>query len=417
MKNVFWHYYGYSDTDFKELWNTAMFVFDTSVLLDLYSYSEKTRDEFLDILTNIKDRLWMPYQIGTEYFIKRDDVIHRQRRVYGEIVKMLENLKEAIDDKVKKTLNFKFHPLIVQNDVSSPLIKSIDEVITTIQKREKEHDKLFSKDKVLISLTDLFSGKVGHPYDEARIAEILKDGQKRYASSIPPGYMDSRGDKKKDDDTKFGDLFIWFQIIDKSIADKKPLIFVTNDGTEDWWWHAADNKNLGPRPELLKEMFEKSKNKYYQYNADNFMKYARKHLSAKVEDTSINEAKKVRVTTSSSIGLSSISSENIFGLSKVFNSELSAPFVRPEDLGIAPYNSTRLGYFTPLNSNNIFLSARADQSAFSIDNGQAFGVTSMQDLLKHNPLSISTGDFGIMSTSKDQPKPEKKENSDCNSDK
>jgi hypothetical protein len=393
MKNMFWQYYGYSEATFKDLWNDAIFVFDTSVLLDLYCYSEKTRDEFLEILSNISDRLWLPFQIGEEYFRKREEVSYRQKRIYNAITNLLDNIKETIDDKVTKTLNFKTHPLISKDDIVKPLNKAIDSLIPVIEKKAKEHDKLFGKDHVLIKLTELFTNKVGKAFDDTKLIEIYKDGQKRYSGSIPPGYMDSRGEKKKDDDSKYNDLVIWYQIIEKASSDKKPIILITNDGTEDWWLKSSDGRVLGPRPELLKEMYVKSSCKYYQYNADSFLKYARKYLSVKIEDKSIKEAKDVRVITSATVNPMGIPSDNVFGLPNIYNANSGIAAYLPND-NLNNINSLKFDniYNYPFQNNDIIFSPNHDQT---LRYGKIYGYPHNSDVQKQYRFVDPSGNVTI----------------------
>ena len=57
----------------------------------------------------------------------------------------------------------------------------------------------------------------------------------------------------------YGDLILWFQIIDYAKEKKCPIIFVTNDVKEDWWQQEKDDKTKDtPRHELLYEFKDKT---------------------------------------------------------------------------------------------------------------------------------------------------------------
>jgi len=43
---------------------------------------------------------------------------------------------------------------------------------------------------------------------------------------------------------KFGDLIIWKEMIEKAKAEKRPIIFVTDDGKSDWW-HIHSSRQKG----------------------------------------------------------------------------------------------------------------------------------------------------------------------------
>ncbi|MDZ7705323.1 MAG: PIN-like domain-containing protein [Trueperaceae bacterium] len=57
MKKRFWEYFAETDEDFKELWESAIFVLDTNVLLNFYSYSEEAKEAFLELLRKMEGRL------------------------------------------------------------------------------------------------------------------------------------------------------------------------------------------------------------------------------------------------------------------------------------------------------------------------------------------------------------------------
>jgi hypothetical protein len=62
MRNIFPGYYRPTDEEFYKMWQECIFVFDANVLLNLYRYSPDTRDELLDVLERLKDRIWIPHQ-------------------------------------------------------------------------------------------------------------------------------------------------------------------------------------------------------------------------------------------------------------------------------------------------------------------------------------------------------------------
>ncbi len=57
-----------------------------------------------------------------------------------------------------------------------------------------------------------------------------------------------------------------------SIAKDKrlPTISVTDDKKEDWWWIFA-GKTIGPRLELIEEMYNKVEVQFCMYKTDQFM--------------------------------------------------------------------------------------------------------------------------------------------------
>ena len=55
MRNAIKEFIEPSDYEKHNLWENAIFVFDTNVLLNLYRYSAKTRNSLLDAFESFKE--------------------------------------------------------------------------------------------------------------------------------------------------------------------------------------------------------------------------------------------------------------------------------------------------------------------------------------------------------------------------
>ena len=97
MRNAIKEFIEPSDYEKHNLWENAIFVFDTNVLLNLYRYSAKTRNSLLDAFESFKDRIWIPYQVAYEYMNKRCEVIY-------ETVQRYEQFKKEIDAFTSKAI-------------------------------------------------------------------------------------------------------------------------------------------------------------------------------------------------------------------------------------------------------------------------------------------------------------------------
>lgn len=49
----------------------ALIVLDTNVLLNLYGGSHAHQDACFDALDKVRDRLWIPHQVGIEFYSNR----------------------------------------------------------------------------------------------------------------------------------------------------------------------------------------------------------------------------------------------------------------------------------------------------------------------------------------------------------
>lgn len=293
MKNLFSSYYHPSDEQLKKLWNSCIFVLDTNVLLDLYRYSDATREKLLELLRELNDRLWVPYQVAHEFHRNRPDVLLSQSSLFDKAISTLREISENSSARLNKNLNFRHHPYIQKDELLGSIQKNIDEIIIKLEQQKKDNPDSISDDYILDEVTKIFENKVGNAYTINELSDIYKDGAERYKNEIPPGYKDASGPNRKDDDGKYGDLVLWYQCIDKAIEDKKPIILITNDGKADWWW-GVKGKTISPRPELIDEMKTKAGVDFYMYSSDSLMEHAPKYINSKVDSDAIEEIRDVR---------------------------------------------------------------------------------------------------------------------------
>lgn len=54
---------------------SALVVVDANVLLNLYRYSESTRNDLLEVLRSLGKRLWIPHQVMREFWRNRLSVL------------------------------------------------------------------------------------------------------------------------------------------------------------------------------------------------------------------------------------------------------------------------------------------------------------------------------------------------------
>jgi len=292
MKKSFPGYYRPSEDEFSELWKTCLFVLDANVLLNLYRYSPETSEELMGILNEISDRLWVPHQAAqaaSEYHKNRLEVIEEQAAAYNKIVKRLERTQGRLETEMRSWAGQRRHPFIKADD----LLERIGHVFTEVKKKLKEleeaHPDLFDEDPIREALTDLLETKVGSAYSSERMREICKEGERRYPEKIPPGYRNAH----KEGTRRYGDLILWFQVIDKAKETKKPIILVTDDVKEDWWLQFKGG-TIGPRPELGNEMASEAGVSFWMYPAHRFMEEAREYLEREVKQEAIDEVQEVR---------------------------------------------------------------------------------------------------------------------------
>lgn len=286
MRTRFRGEFGETPESLKNIWKDAIFVFDANILLNFYRYSDSSRKEFLNVLSEFKERVWLPSRAAEEYFNNRLSEISTQASSYSSAQDSIDSIKKEFGDPRR-------HPFI-----SEETMEKLDSVIGTIKseltENKKAHDDRISNDEIMQSIADIFDNRLGEPYSEDRLDKVFADGASRYLENIPPGYMDKN--KVKDPKTRrekcknFGDLIVWLQTIDMAAAQKVNVIFVTDDGKEDWWLKAG-GKTLGPRPELIDEFSSLTNKVLHMYKPDQFLKYANEHLKQNVSTATLEEVR------------------------------------------------------------------------------------------------------------------------------
>ena len=279
-------YYRPTEEEFARLWNDCLFVLDANILLNLYRHNIKASNDWLKILKGIGKSLWVPHQAALEYQRNRLNVIAEQTNTYNAIQ---ADLDKGRGELVKILDKYKRHYLINVDQWRRPVNRLFSKIEKQLEAQKIKHPDLFKHDSLREEVTSLLEGKVGPPYPQERLKEIYKEGQERYAESIPPGYKDVT----KSGNAKYGDLVLWFQIIDMAKGVKKPIIFVT-DETKDDWWEEISGKTIGSRPELMQEFFSKVGKIFYMYKADSFMIYAGNYLRQEVDKKTVDEIRELR---------------------------------------------------------------------------------------------------------------------------
>lgn len=307
MRNLFPEFNKPTTKGFKKLWTQAIFVFDTNVLLSLYRIPQQAREKMISVLEELQkqNRIWIPHQVATEFYRRRPDVIHTQEKSHNEIIELLNNAEQEISKKFDA------------KDILRKITGSCKVIRSEIEKSKKRDCDWLKKDKIETELNKIFKNKIGMVFDGAKLNEVYKSGQERYEKEIPPGYEDNKKDKNDKTGTrKFGDLIIWFQIIEQAKIDKKPVILITDEQKEDWWWKINGTTTIGPRYELRKEIKEKAGVEFYMYQSEQFMKHAGEYLKVKFDTKLIEQVKKSKEELAQTQDGLSVSSVDNVGLSE-----------------------------------------------------------------------------------------------------
>jgi len=276
----------------KELWENAIFVFDTSSILNFYEYSKPTIDDlFSTTLNDLKDRLWLPYNVGSEYINNRDKPINKAKETYVDLKRHMKSIYDNFEQIKNRTKSKEKHPYL-STDIFSELETYLkvfkSKLEDEIKTKETELDSIKPNDEILSKIKAFF--KIGNGFSYSEITDIVKEGEFRYRNSIPPGYKDK---SEKLGFQKYGDLIIWKQILNEAKSNLKPIIFIMDDLKEDWWILDKKRQPVSPRTELIDEILEISKNKFWMYKTDEFFVKSKTLIHSKITEHSIENIKEI----------------------------------------------------------------------------------------------------------------------------
>jgi len=262
MKESFPSYYTLSKEKFDSLWSNSTFVFDSCVLINLYTYSRDASDDFLKLLAGLQDRVWMPYHVGLEYHRKRVSVIYRHSKKYTELQHKLTTLLADLEHK-------KQHPF-VDIQILEEFKSASDKLTKQLDSGKKTTKSLIRDDHICAELTDIFHERIGEKYSEKWLQDLYLEGKERFTNKTPPGFKDT----EKGEPLCYGDLIIWKEIIKKAQDESASIIFVTDDVKEDWW-RIYEGENLGAHLDLLDEFRLNTGQDIHFYTTDMFLKQAK----------------------------------------------------------------------------------------------------------------------------------------------
>ncbi|WP_440709740.1 PIN-like domain-containing protein [Herbiconiux sp. YIM B11900] len=288
MRNLFRGYYTPTEEELADIWSRGLIVLDTNALLNLFRYTDSTRDDFLLVLQALAEQLWIPHQVGLEFQRRRLGVIEDQAKAYDEI----DNAIKAASNGILKALQgYRLHPSLDKGATTELLDNSMKAITDAVEKSREDYEARVAdgaNERVFDTVTTLYEGRVGESTDVETLKALYVEGAQRYAEKIPPGYED----KDKPEPNRYGDLVLWRQLIAHVGNVKQPALFITDDGKEDWWYRVK-GKTQGPRVELVDEFFEASGERVHFYSPDQFLRFAKTRLELTVNTTSVREVELV----------------------------------------------------------------------------------------------------------------------------
>ncbi|WP_407728472.1 PIN-like domain-containing protein (plasmid) [Priestia megaterium] len=328
-----------------EVFNDAIIVVDTNVLLMAYQWRDITFETVYDILNELaeQDRLKIPNQVIEEFANQRPRRIRDlSNDVHSKILSRLTSgsVKDAtkhaeLEGVIPSLVFFENTEKLLENE------KKYNEALTALTSAQKQYKESLNNllddikeyidnDPILDKYRKIFEISVlDEPkYDDQ---ELKDDLERRKKENVPPGYKDKG---------HMGDLKIWREIL--SLANNN-VIFITRDNKNDWVYKDSSQRIISARRELVEEFYKVNNKTFKMLSPVEFVeKYSktkghnmRKEVKEDMEKSSLAYVRNFTLLNAEAHGLSpeEIKSGNnlvlryqIDGLEKKINEYLSVAY-------------------------------------------------------------------------------------------
>lgn len=287
LRDQFAHLYPPSEGDVAEALRTGLVVPDTNVLLSLYRFQSRARDELFRTFETIGDRLWIPYQVGLEFQWNRLRIIADQEKFFSKAKLDLDSVENQYLSQLRAFSARVAMPRPELDKLEHMLRKAHEVILAQVSSIEQENDvHLGDSDAVLDRLEVLFNdAKVGEPLTPNDLEGALKEARRRAAAQIPPGYMDL--DSERPNSSR--DFLVWSELLREAGKRHMPTILITDDRKEDWV-RREHGRTFGARAELREEMMITAGVPFLLMSTAYFLTQAGKYLQVPVSHETVDQA-------------------------------------------------------------------------------------------------------------------------------
>ncbi|MFF0729925.1 PIN-like domain-containing protein [Streptomyces sp. NPDC004134] len=283
--------------DYSHLFTSGMIALDTNVLLNLYRSNEHTRRDTFSALRKLRERLWIPHQVLSEFWRNRDlpSVRGHHNSKAKETRAALDKANRSVSDALDRWLR----DVHLANDANAKehlarskkaIERTLNEVKAYIQKQAEEDalkgDSTTQSDPVLTELDELLRGRIGEPYLKSALSAAILEAEKRAEKQVPPGYEDF---KEKPVEKAAGDYLMWSQILEEAERRRSDVLLVTGDVKSDWWIPSTPYAPARPRTELTVELRNRADVQLFMVTPSQLLALANEVFNLRVDLRSVSD--------------------------------------------------------------------------------------------------------------------------------
>jgi len=290
-----------SEDEVDEALKTGLLSLDANVLLNFYRFSPKAREALVDVLKAAGDRVWVSHQAAREFWRNRCSAIDGRSQATEQLRASMDKNEASALQAVETWAKQTAVPEDVKKQVREHLEIGFSKARELFEEEVRGAGQISydgSTDSVLAILTELLPSHVGAPLAANDHAEALEEGSRRAEAGLPPGFLDA--DKAGNGaDGASGDYLVWLQSIEEATRRNLPLVVVTGDEKEDWWWKHR-GVLMGPRQELVVEFAEHSDHRLFMLRPVQLISHA-SALDVAVSEEAAQDV--ARASSSATLGL------------------------------------------------------------------------------------------------------------------
>lgn len=275
--------------DEADFFRRATVVLDTNVLLAPYKLSAVAREDALRAIESSAHRLWLPHQVGVEFYRNHASNRDLRSKAYEDAIGPTAQFEQLVTKHLGKGTT--------HEDLRKSVARVVREAVSTIK---AEIDQLRLADTAITApdaddvrerIEAAFAGKAAAAPNPTTIRERTEEFTSwRVPSRIPPGFED-RG--KPGEARSAGDFLIWAEILEHAASNNLDVLFVTEDGKDDWW-EAIDGQRRPHRALALEfQRATRPGRQYHQVSMETFVRLATKAAGEEAEQSSLNEIEAV----------------------------------------------------------------------------------------------------------------------------
>lgn len=229
---------------------------DANVLLSFYRFSTTARVGLINVLEALGDRVFVTHQAAREFWRNRLAAIDARTSATEQFGSSIDKAANQVRDAVRVWAKQTAAEAAVEQEMLSAISSAFDDCRSTAEEATSESISFSydaAADAVTCALLPLLKERVGPPLGDAEYDAARAEASRRATEGYPPGFRDVGKDSTAGPDGSTGDYLVWLQSMLEAERRGLPLVLVTGDEKDDWWWKHR-NQLLGPRAELVKEL-------------------------------------------------------------------------------------------------------------------------------------------------------------------